>query len=109
MDEIIERKGTKYIVSYPPGTVYEDIKIQYKNVDTSGKDQYGLITVWYGSEKVLKESKLNMLSEGASGKIAVKCKSKMPAFEWGDIIDDVNDLVRNTYAKGNPIGSSSCW
>jgi hypothetical protein len=103
MDETIERQGTKYIVSYPPGTVYEDIKIQYKNVDTSGKDQYGLITVLYGSEKVLKESKLNMLSDGARGKIAVKCNSKMPVFEWGDIIDNANDLVRETYAQGNPV------
>ena len=103
MNEIIERKGTKYIVSYPPGTVYEHIKVQYRNVDTSGRDEYGLVTVWYGNEKVLSETKLNMLSDRARGGIATRCIEKLAAFEWGDIIDSANDLVRETHSQGNPI------
>lgn len=103
MNETIERKGTKYIVSYPPGTVYEHIKVQYRNIETHSRDEYGLVTVWYGKEKVLSETKLNMLSDRARGGIATKCNERLSAFEWGDIIDSANDLVRETHSQGNPI------
>ena len=100
MNEMIERKGTKYVVTYPEESPYEHIRIQYKGIDKYG---YALATIWYGTHKVYREAKVNMLSSSALDKVAVACNNKAPGFEWGDIVGEANDLIRTTHDEGNEV------
>ena len=97
---MIERKGTKYVVTYPEESPYEHIRIQYKGIDKYG---YALATIWYGTHKVYREAKVNMLSSSALDKVAVACNNKAPGFEWGDIVGEANDLIRTTHDEGNEV------
>jgi len=100
IETIVTRKGTKYLVSYPEGSEYENIRMRYKGID---KNYYALVSIWYGRAEVYVEARVNLLSQRALKDVAQFCDLNLTGFPWGTIVVQASKKVRDKHEEGNAV------
>lgn len=96
----VTRKGTRYLVSFPEGSEYEDIRMKYKGIDSKS---HALVTIWYGRATVYEESKVNLLSQRALNDVAKFCDLNLTGIAWGTLVVQASKRVRDTHEEGNAV------